>query len=137
MKDENPFQAPRSDLEPAAFGVVSGTREDLRRVAKYQRGILLCILIYFVALIGQFALPPGMRPLLGVGVLLVMLVSTVFVFLLATKLYGTVSGVLLGILTMIPLIGLIMLLILNGKATGILQQNKIKVGLLGADPSKI
>jgi len=56
----------------------------------------------------------------------------VFVFLLATKLYGTALGVLLGILTIIPLVGLIILLIVNAKAIKILRAAGIDVGLLGA-----
>jgi hypothetical protein len=59
------------------------------------------------------------------------------VFLLAIKVYSTGVGVLLGILTLVPCIGLIVLLIVNGKATGILKQNGIKVGLLGANLSQI
>ena len=35
-----------------------------------------------------------------------------------------------------PYIGLIVLLVVNGKATGILKQNGIKVGLLGANLSQ-
>jgi len=48
-----------------------------------------------------------------------------------------ITRVLLGILTLIPCIGLIVLLVVNGKATGILKQNGIKVGLLGANLSQI
>lgn len=76
-------------------------------------------------------------PLIGIGVLVVGLAGTVFVFLLAIKVYSTGVGVLLGILTLVPCIGLIVLLIVNGKATGILKQNGIKVGLLGANLSQI
>ncbi len=106
-------------------------------VAQYQKGILVCILIYLIAMVFQFALPPELRPIIGVGVLLVGLTGTVFVFLLAIRVYSTAVGVLLGILTFIPCIGLLVLLMVNGKATGILKQNGIKVGLLGADLSQI
>ena len=66
-----------------------------------------------------------------------MLVGMVFVFLLAIKVYSTGIGVLLGILALIPCIGLLVLLVVNIKATGILKKNGIKVGLLGANLSKI
>ena len=132
---DNPYQSPSPS--GAAVGVKSGTREDLRSVAKHQKGILVCILIYLIAVVFQFALPPELRALLGLGVLVVGLVGTVFVFLLAIKVYSTGVGVLLGILTLVPCIGLIVLLIVNGKATAILKQNGIKVGLLGADLSQI
>lgn len=133
---ENPYQAPQSNLT-AAVGVLSGSREDLRSVAKSQKGILVCILIYLVAVGCQFALPPEVRPLVGLGVLLVGLVGAVFVFMLAIKVYGTGLGVVLGILSLVPCIGLIVLLVVNGKATGVLQQNGVKVGLLGANMSQI
>ena len=133
--NENPYQPPSA--ESNIVGVKSGTREDLRKVAQYQKGILVCILIYLIAVIFQFAIPAELRPIIGVGVLFVGLTGTVFVFLLAIKVYSTAVGVLLGILTLIPCIGLIVLLIVNGKATGILKQNGVKVGLLGANLSQI
>lgn len=133
--NENPYQSPQS--VPEVTGVLSGSREDLRSVAKFQKGILVCILIYLCAVIGQFALPADLRLFLGLGVLVVGLVGTVFVFLLALKVYSPVVGILLGLLTLIPCVGLIALLVVNGKATSILRANGLKVGLLGANVSEI
>ena len=121
----------------AVKGILSGSREDLRSVAKFQKGILVCILFQLVAIIGQLALPPEIRLLISIAVLVVGIVSSVFVFMLAIKVYGTALGVLLGVLSLVPCIGLIVLLIVNGKATGVLKQNGIKVGLLGANLSEI
>jgi len=132
---ENPYQAPQAD--PSAVGILSGTRDDLRSVAKSQKGILVCILIYLVAVFSQLALPPEVRPLVGIGVLLVGVVGAVFVFMLAIKVYGTGLGIVLGILSLVPCLGLIVLLVVNGKATNVLRQNGIKVGLLGANISAI
>ena len=132
---ENPYQSPQTSS--AAVGVLSGSRDDLRSVARFQKGILVCILIYLIAVIGQFALPVEIRPIIGIGVLLAGIGSAVFVFMLAMKVYGTGLGIVLGILSLVPLIGLIVLLIVNGKATGVLKQNGIKVGLLGANISAI
>ncbi len=50
--------------------------------------------------------------------------------MLAIKVYGTGLGIVPGVLSFVPLIGLIVLLVVNGKATGLLKQNGIKVGLL-------
>ena len=130
---ENPYQSPQTSS--AAVGVLSGSRDDLRSVARFQKGILVCILIYLIAVIGQFALPVEIRPI--IGILLAGIGSAVFVFMLAMKVYGTGLGIVLGILSLVPLIGLIVLLIVNGKATGVLKQNGIKVGLLGANISAI
>lgn len=63
--------------------------------------------------------------------------ATVGVFLLATKLYSVGPGIALGILTLIPRVGLVVLLIINAKATGVLKKHGIAVGLLGADTSTI
>jgi hypothetical protein len=132
---ENPYQSPGTVSR--AVGVLSGKHEDLRSVAYYQKGILVCILIYVSAFILGVFLPPGARPLVQIGVLGVGLAGTVFVFLLAMKVYGTALGIVLGILTLIPCVGLITLLIVNGKATSVLRANGCQVGLLGADLSKI
>ncbi len=134
---ENPYESPSTDSSHEATGVVSGTRADLRKVAQYQKAILVCILVYLLAVFGQFLLPPQLRPLLGVGVIIVGLVSTVFVFMLALKVYSTGTGIILGILALVPCLGLIILLVINSKATKILTQNGIKVGLLGANVSNI
>lgn len=131
----NPYEAPQA--ESRVTGVLSGKREDLRSVAVYQKGILICILVYLVAVFGQFALPPSGRTIVAFGVMAVGLTAAVFTFLLAMKTHGTGPGILLGILCLIPCIGLIVLLIINSKATNVLKQNGIKVGLLGADINSI
>ena len=131
----NPFEAPQSDSR--AIGVLSGTREDLRSVARYQKGVIVCILIYLLAMLCQFAIPPELRMFLGIGVLFVGLTGAVFAFLLAIKTHGTGQGILLGILCLVPCVGLLVLLIINSKATSVLKQNGIKVGLLGADLKSI
>ena len=113
------------------------SREDLRQIAGLQRGIMICILVYLIAVVGQFALPAPMRLLVGLAMLAVGVVAAVFIFMLAIKLYSTGLGVLLGILTLVPIVALIVLLIVNGKATSLLRSHGIRVGLLGANPSEI
>ena len=130
---ENPFQSPASDF---AVGVKSGRREDLKSIATYQKGILICILIYLLTIVGNFFIPEDVQILLGLALAVLGVVSTVFVFLLAIKVYNTGVGILLGLLALVPCLGLIVLLVINGKATRILQQNGHKVGLLGADLSQ-
>ena len=134
---ENPYEAPASDFERQAVGVLSCTRADLRSVAVYQKCILVCILINLSLIVGQLALPPEYRLLAAIPSVITSIVSTVFVFLLAIKVYSVVQGVIFGILAFVPCLGLIVLLIINSKATKILKDNGIKVGLLGANLSKI
>lgn len=112
--------------------MLSGRQEDVRSVALYQKGILVCILLNLCAGFGRFLIPQELQILAVLGILAVCLAGTVFVFLLSTKVYGVGLGILFGLLTFIPCLGLIMLLIINGKATSVLQQNGYKVGLLGA-----
>ena len=132
---ENPYQAPATNAR--AIGVNSGSREDLRAVAKYQHGIMLCILGQIILAIGRIAAPDSLQLVLTLVLLAVGLAGTVFVFMLAMKVYSTGTGVLLGILTLIPCLGLIILLIVNGKATKVLRQNGIAVGILGANPATV
>jgi len=118
-------------------GVNRGTREELRKVAQYQKGVLFCILFQILAVIGQFIVPPQLAVFFGLSVFLVGIAGMVFVFLLAINVYSTGTGILLGILTLFPIVGLIVLLVVNGKATGILKENGIRVGLLGANMSQV
>lgn len=136
QNEQNPYASP-APYTVEAVGVLSGRREDLRSVATYQKGILVCILLYLAAVVGQFAVPEELRILIQIGVLGLGVVGTVFVFLLAMKVYGPAAGILLGILTLVPCFGLISLLTVNGKATSVLRQNGIRVGLMGARLSDV
>jgi hypothetical protein len=140
----NPYQSPQAPIQqkpPVITGVLSGSFEDLRSIAIYQKIILICILVYLIAVFGYSAIQMAFpQPLIQVLSIVIYLSSTVvgcvFVFMLSIKVYGTVQGVVFGILTLIPCVGLIVLLVVNGKATAILRQNGYQVGLLGANLSK-
>ena len=133
--EENPYEAP--DADSPAVGVLGGSREDLWKVARYQRGIIFCILIQIGVLIGAGVLPAELQLLANLGLLAAAVAGAVYVFLLAIQVYGIGLGVLLGVLALVPLLGLLILLIVNGKGTRVLRDNGIRVGLLGADPSSI
>lgn len=141
--NDNPYLAPQSTSsavgQSGAVGVLSGSREDLRRVAKAQKGILVCILLSILALGMTATIGEGSEAhtLLSFVVLVVGVIGAVFVFRLAMIVFGTGLGIVLGVLSLIPLIGLIVLLVVNGKATNVLKQNGIKVGLLGANVGSI
>ncbi len=55
----------------------------------------------------------------------------------AMKVYTLPLGIVLGLLCVIPLINVVVLLAVNGKATAVLKQNGIRVGLLGANIASI
>jgi hypothetical protein len=119
------------------------TRQDLHDVAIYQKVIIWSILAEFiviigqiVVIIGQFVISPEAQILLGLVHFAIGVLATVFVFMLALKVYSVAMGIVLGILTLIPCIGLITLLIINQKATGLLNKYGYRVGLMGANLSQ-
>ena len=113
-------------------------RSTLRSIALFQKAILICILVYLGAVVANIAVPQELRWIIGLFVgLPTELAAAVLVFLLAIKVYNPVVGVLLGFLTLIPCVGLIVLLIINGQATSVLRRHGISVGLLGARLSDI
>jgi hypothetical protein len=130
---ENPYQAPAAK-EPAV-GVLSGDYQDVISIARYQKGLISCILVYLLLIGAQFFVPIEARLIWAVFVILVGITGAVFVFLLAMKTHGIALGAILGIGTIIPCVGLIVLLIVNGRATSVLRNNGIDVGLFGADLS--
>jgi hypothetical protein len=112
------------------------SQQDLRSVALYQKIILLWVLVYLLTVFAQFVIPAELRSLLGIALVGIGVVAAVFVFLLSLKIFSTGTGIVLAILTLIPIIGLIALLVINQKATTILKNKGYKVGLLGADLSE-
>lgn len=113
------------------------SRDDLRNTAVCQKGILFCILGQIVVVILQFFLPPELKLIVPIAGVPISVIATVFVFLLAIRIYSVALGILLGILTLIPCVGLFVLLIINGKATAFLTSHGVRVGLLGAKMSDI
>jgi hypothetical protein len=111
-------------------------RETLKPVARYQKGVLVCLLLQLMAFACASAGPPEYRVLLGYGLVVLWFVGAGFVFLLAMVCSGTGTGVLAGIGALIPYFGIIVLLIVNNSATKMLKKEGIRVGLLGADLSQ-
>jgi hypothetical protein len=138
-EEENPYAPPRAPDH--VVGVKSGRREDLRAVAVSQKAILGCILVYFLCIAVQIVLSQYREGAqysfyIAIIALVVVLVGMVSVVRLAIRVYSVTSGIILGIGTLIPCIGLLILLMINGKATKILKENGHRVGFLGADLSK-
>jgi hypothetical protein len=138
-----------SEGDPIPLGyAVPPSGPDLRRIAFQQRAIILCILVMLVCALleasvtasGLFFLRPiGLVIMLGAPWLYLASIITgaVFVFMLAISLYNTGTGIAMGILALVPCLGLIALLVVNGKATRVLRHHGVKVGFFGASPSKI
>jgi hypothetical protein len=109
---------------------------DLRKIATRQRAIMLCILGEIVLFVVMAVAPTPLRPLVALGIGCLGITASVFTFMLGTSVYGTGQGIMWGILSLIPYVGIIPLLIVNTKATNILRRHNIKVGLLGASPGQ-
>jgi hypothetical protein len=141
--EENPYEAPRSPTRAPVGGKKKQSKE-VREVAVYQKGILICIAIYLAAVLINLVVNvgkvpvPSFVPVAVAGVALInILVGVVFVFLLSMKLYHPVVGVLMSVLALVPCIGLLILLLISTKATAMLQENGYTVGLLGANLNEI
>ncbi|MDB5288822.1 MAG: hypothetical protein JWL69_63 [Phycisphaerales bacterium] len=98
---------------------------------------MYCILGYIPLAVAIFALPSELLRVVGLLAIGVTLTTVVFVFMLTIAVYNLTAGIVLGILTLIPFLGLIPLVIINEKATNILRAHGIRVGLMGADSSQI
>jgi hypothetical protein len=112
-------------------------RGDLREIAVRQKAIMFCILGYISCVVLSFIVGPPLNLIFGLLGLAVSVTAVVFVFMLSLAIYNTATGIILGLLTLIPLINLIVLLVINGKATNILRAHGIRVGLMGAATNEI
>src|SRR5512145_1772037 len=121
--------------------MVMGSISGLRDVAKYQRNINLCILATIALITVTMLLGTGgidaARSVVVVLYYGVQFTALYYVFMLARALYGTGLAVLLGLLLFAPCVNLLVLLIVNQRATWLLRKAGVKVGLLGADPNRV
>jgi DNA-directed RNA polymerase subunit RPC12/RpoP len=107
-------------------------RDSLKKVAIAQKGILVSILLQIILYIAAYLAPPQFRLIVFGASLIASLAGMVFVFMLAINLYSIVAGIFLGVLALLPLISLVVLWMMSGKATRILKDAGHDVGFLGA-----
>lgn len=117
---------------------------DLPAIARDQKWIILVILLYLLLVAGTIVLISILDRSVGdderflyavaVGAVGITLsAAAIFlVILLAAKLYGPTTAVLLGLCQFVPDAGLIVLLVVNARATTVLRRNGVRIGLLGA-----
>ena len=106
---------------------------DADKIAGSQRNLLVAYATYIVLALLQARLE-GSNYELVVGILLILSVLAVVITcaLLAFRIFGKPVATLLTALSIIPLVNLIVLLIVNGKATKTLRENGYTVGFFGA-----
>lgn len=139
--DDSPYRSPETPIEPYdPYSPADAAREGLRRVAKYQRWVLYALLANIAVNIGAFAVG-GLSPLLFALVMAVAVAVVAFtiaaVFALAREVFDPGTAVLCAFSMFFPCISLVVLLVVNQKATGYLQRHGVRVGLMGADPNRI
>ena len=139
--EDSQFSRPRT--ADRVVGVKSERREDLIAVAVAQKSLLTCIVLYILCICAQLMLSQYREAanysiITTIAALVVVLVGLVSVLLIAVRVYNIGCGgyLLLGIGTLMPCLGLLVLLMINSKATRILQENGHHVGLLGVDLSE-
>ena len=124
MPSDNPYSAPSA----TQVGLQDGSVR-LESIASGQKLVIYAILVYFAVIILQLVV----GPIAGVLLLVSMVMGIIGVIRLASGLgKSTASKVIFVVLLFIPLVGLITLLVLNGKATAALRAGGYRVGLLGA-----
>jgi hypothetical protein len=124
------------------------SKQDLREIARFQQFVLYGILANILAIMLIFTgpqilvtifpgalrnSPPVILLSLQIFYLTVALAVLVAAILLGTKVYHPVVGAFLGMFTLVPCLGLLILLLMNQRATTMLQQRGIRVGLMGAN----
>jgi hypothetical protein len=129
-----------SPYKPPAYEAPEPGRQPVRLVAKYQRWVIFALLGNIVANILAIATAGQDLPVRLVVVVLA-LAAVVFgmaaIFLLTKQLMNAVFGVVFAIAMILPCISLIVLLLVNQKATAYLQSNGVRVGFLGVNPDSI
>jgi hypothetical protein len=131
---ENPYQPPMSSQAmPVHRPQVT---PELRIVAVWQKRILLCILFQIIAVVATFFSSAQITKWVIAGIVVISVVSVVCVFFLAIRVYGVALGLAMALLSIVPYVGLLVLCVINAKATRLLKGCGFKVGLMGAKLSE-
>lgn len=124
MSQPNPFQTPGGDL-----AAEQASPPSLVHLARGQKLLIYAILVNIMTIVLRNA-----GALVGVALGLTTLVLSIMgIFGIAGALrFSTLVKVLLAISMLIPFVNLIVMLILNARATKVLKAGGYNVGLLGA-----
>ena len=119
------------DTQIFQYQNVSYQKEDILKIAKFQTMIIFGIL--FLIILTPLTYIPGIVSILATLLYLVNVIYYMTAFcMLRTAQKGNIAvTVLLVIFLLLPLISLITLLCVNGKASNILKSAGLKVGLMG------
>jgi hypothetical protein len=122
MNTPNPYRPPNAPSSASPEG-------DIETVAAGQKLVIYAILVYFLAVFVRMALGP-LGLVVALGALGLALAGVVR---LCTGMGdSTVTKVLCVVLMFVPLVGLVVLLVLNSRAISRLRAAGYRVGFLGA-----
>jgi hypothetical protein len=126
MPDPNPYAAPKSQVSDL---VDPGDKVLLNRIASGQRLMIYSILVSMTGI--------ALRTTMGPSAALISVGASAFAIYAAVRLSGAlgsgaVTRILYGGAMIIPVVNLIVMLILSGRATRALRAGGYEVGLLGA-----
>jgi hypothetical protein len=140
----NPYQPPAD-----APVVAAGDLSRLLRVAQNQRAIMFCILAS-MGVAGASATLKLAPIVAAIPTLLVGLVSLAFTFRLASVVYSKTGAIVCGLLIVVATLSafvvlpalsqltvLVILFVVNSRATKELKAAGFRVGLLGGDPAEV
>lgn len=137
---DSPYTSPTTPPASMASANQGPDREKLRRVARYQRYVIFALLSNIILNIVSLAsgrVDPSVRLAL-LGLIIVVGLLTMFsTFMLGKEVVHVVIAVFCSLLMVIPCISLMVLLVLNQRATTFLQRHGVRVGFLGTDPNTI
>ena len=118
---------------PPSKPIPETEKQNILYLAKNQKYLIWTLLAQILATVVLFAIP-----LIGVFLLLATLIAQVlFVFKIAITSFPGFVGVFLGFLSLIPFFGLIVIIIINGRATKLLKKAGVKVAFLGVPKEEI
>jgi predicted neutral ceramidase superfamily lipid hydrolase len=136
----SPYAPPKSQILDTR-----AADEHVEKVRSGQRMLIWAILLYFgvsaLAVLGSSTTSIAVSAAVGLltlaGVLAMFAMSLMGLFRIWSGLQTSVIvRILLLFLLLIPLIGLLTLIAINGRATKFLRDNGYRVGLLGASPAR-
>ena len=138
---DNPYQAPAEeppeDKQESVKQQKLAFQLDLKTIIKHQKGVVACLCVYLLFLIGPF-LSPSEGKLFSVFMLMVVAVmAAAYAFPLETLLFNRSVAILLTLLTLLPGVGLLILLTVAHQTTKFLRSKGIHAGLFGANLSDV
>ena len=114
------------------------SKEQIIAIAKNQKFVLIFLLFRIISYLLCGMAGDALGPLFSLLVLVFSILTVIFfVKLMMALRIATIWVVVRAVLSFLPIIGLVVLLVVNSKATKVLKSTGIEIGLLGASKSTI